>query len=487
MRPIRTMNLLPKQLRLKELIAGNDHSWIGYGGARGGAKSYAVRSLALYYGFHTKWKLKSLIFRRYSKELLKNHIQPMLEEFPELRKYFNKTEMILYDEHKNPVIQFGYADSEEDIYTFQGTEYDIIFIDEATQCSPHQMQFLRTSNRNTKSHFKPKMVLTMNPGGISHSYIKRLFIDKQYIDNETPEDYVFIHSHVWDNIHWSIHSLLAKGYTKSDYYSWSEEKRKQFCIDNSDYAANLSSLPEEMKIAYLFGDWDIFGGMFFKGFDKANQLVDAFPIPQSWRIIGSIDPGFSSPCSFGLTAIDPEGNYYRIATYYESERSAYEHAEAIHDFLYAEGSIVKKLIGNRKPEMIIAGRDAFAKKDRYAFIANEKTFADIFLEFGFYLTPAVTDRKQGWWAWKSLFPKRYYIFKELNRPLVDEMMSVVSDPKEPEDIQGKGNDPAVSDHALDEQRYAIMSLYKPATPKQKMPVREGGWSEETTAETILNF
>ena len=39
----------------------------------------------------------------------------------------------------------------------------------------------------------------MNPGGVSHGYFKRLFVDKQYRDTENPDDYEFIQALVTDN------------------------------------------------------------------------------------------------------------------------------------------------------------------------------------------------------------------------------------------------------------------------------------------------
>jgi phage terminase large subunit len=465
--------LLPKQMLLKEIIENSNYSWIGYGGARGGAKSYAIRELALLFGLMPEHGMKSLIFRRFSKELLKNHILPLYEKHPKLMEHYNKTEKILYAPNGNPIIQFGYADSESDIYSFQGFEFDLIFIDEAAHCTPHQIQFLKTSNRSVKPNFVPKMVLTMNPGGVSHSYLKRLFIDKKYYENEDPSQFFFIQSFLWDNVFWSLKHLKKEGVSINDYYhKWSEEERRDYCIKKSTYAANLRSLPDELRIAYLYGDWEVFGGSFFKNFEKGKQVIAPFAIPPDWMLIGSIDPGFSSPCSFGLTARDFNGNIYRIFTYYEKERTPSEHAEAISNIL-KDDPILQVILNGRKPSIIASGTDAFAKKEKFSVISHENTFADVFASYGLFLSPAYTSRKIGWWSWKSLFPSeknpaRYFIFSGLNEPLLSEMMSAVYDAKEPEDISGRGNSPTISDHALDEQRYGIMALFKPADAPPKI-------------------
>ncbi len=459
------ITLLPKQILLKKYIAGNRYSFIGYGGARGGAKSFAVREIALYFGFMKK--LRCLIFRRYFNELLANHINPLFQTHPELRPLFNKSEKILYDGTGFPVLQFGYADSEDDIYKFQGTEYDIIFIDEATRCSESQINFLRTVNRSTGSGFRPKMVFTMNPGGVSHYFLKRIFIDRDYKENEQPGDYVFIQSHLWDNFLWVKQQLLSEGITPADYYKMPEDKKIDYCLKYSDYAKALSGLPQEIIKAYLYGDWEVFGGMFFKGFSRKKSVIEPFVIPGDWLIIGSLDPGYSSPLSFGINAMNPEGIIYRVYTYYEKQKSPSEHLEAIISLLRSEDSELRRILAGREPKYITAGLDAFAKKERYSIVSNDFTFDDLFRKSGMYLTKALTNRKQGWWLWKGLLGENpsYFVFSQFNDNLLFEIESAVSDRNDPEDLQGKGNDKSVSDHALDEQRYALMSMIKPADCK----------------------
>jgi len=457
--------LQPKQESLYTIIEQSNFQWIGYGGARGGAKSHAIRGLAVAFGY--KYSIQSLVFRRYRDDLLKNHVYPLLRAYPGLKQYFNKSELVLYSKKGNPLIKFDYAERDEDIEKVaQGTEYQIIFVDEATQSTEYMIKYLSTANRDSESRFpsRSKMVLTMNPGGQGHAFIKRVFIDKMYQGNELASDYCFIQAHVWDNVMWSLRALKEQGISVDEYYyKWSEDQRKDFTIKYSDYAKNLSGLPEDLKLAYLYGDWNVFGGMFFKHLNLNKQVIEPFIIPFDWELIGSIDPGFSSPCSFGLTAKDFSGNYYRIYTYYEAGKSPVEHAANIADLLNSPASDIYRLTNGRSAKgiRIVSGTDAFAKKDRFAIISNEKTFSDVFNSYGLYLEPATTDRIQGWWNWKGLIPNRYFVFDKYNRPLINEMTAVVSEPKYPEDIKGRGNDAEISDHALDEQRYGLMAIREP--------------------------
>ena len=213
---------------------------------------------------------------------------------------------------------------------------------------------------------------------------------------------------------------------------------------------------KQMEKALLGGDWYAFGGDLFPSFDRHKEIVKPFTIPPTWKLTGSIDPGFSSPCSFGLHASDPKGNYYRLATYYQDMLSPKQHAEGIRKFI----DNFKWTVG-RMPETIVSGRDAFAKNDRFAIVESDKTFADVFQTQGLFLQPATTDRINGWWNWKSLMPDRWFVFEGTNQPLLDEMAAATGDEKCPEDLKGRGNDPNVKDHALDENRYGLMAIAKP--------------------------
>ena len=45
-----------------------------------------------------------------------------------------------------------------------------------------------------------------------------------------------------------------------------------------------------------------------------------------------------------------------------------------------------------------------------------------------------------------------------------------SDPKNPEDIKGRGADPTVEDHAIDEQKLGIFAMFKPYMKPKPQPV-----------------
>ena len=238
---------------------------------------------------------------------------------------------------------------------------------------------------------------------------------------------------------------------------------------SQSYWDDLNTQPDRIRRAWVEGDWDAFQGQFFRDFDSGKEVIEPFEIPEGWDLVGSIDPGWSSPCSFGLQAADEEGKIYRVFTYYEEKRNPEQNADGIL-------AMIKncKETGGRMPSMIYSGGDAFAKKDKYSVTASERTFADVFSARDLILTQANLDRVLGWGSMGMLMPDRYFIFKGYNTPLVEQIISVQSDERNPNDIQGRGNDPNVEDHALDDARYAVQSMDRVVVPKPKAR----GWVAE---------
>ena len=461
--------LFPKQIQLKNLLEKSTKKWVGYGGARGGGKSHGIVELAIYLGI--KYNIHILIFRRISDQLVTTHVDPLKKNHPELIKFYNDKYKTLRNPNTgNPMIKFGYAESESDIYKFQGQSYDIIFIDEATQSTQTQIEFLSSCLRKTTIAYKNlHMVLTMNPGGVGHAYIKRIFIDKEYMENENPEDYTFIQSCVWDNAWWVINYLQENNLSIVDYFRFNEEERINLTLTHSEYAKTLAALPEDKKRAYLYGDWNVYSGMFFKGFDKERQIIKPFKIPKEWSLIASIDPGRGSVCVCSLGAMDFEGNVYIIGSYYYKGKTPLENAKGIKDFIVGEYSPIHEYL-SKKPDMWVAGHDAWAQKDRYAVVSSDVTFADIFIQNDMPLMKCNRDRVQGWWAWKNLIPNKFFMFEGFNKEGLSEMMSVESDENQPEDIAGLGRNIEVKDDFLDATRYLIMALMKPQSIE--VPIKE---------------
>lgn len=448
-----------------------------FGGVAGPGKSWClvIDALGLQYE-STKLgkkaievsKYQSVLFRRESNELatLTNEAHEYYPDFNGLYTGQRKGEpgpAYRFPDYtpgstkEGAVIFFCHLKDEDDKRKHKGFEYQYIGFDELTQFTITQYSYLFSRARSSILNLDPRIRATTNWEGPGLWWVKKRF----WKGLTASKTFHFIQEkELIDDPQGKQVKKGTKFATSRIFIPGKLEENPIYANDDKYRSAIMAMGPKYAR-ALLHGDPDAFSGDFFEEFDSVGMMVDPFMIDPQWKIYASLDPGYSSPCSFGIRAVDLEGTVYRVATYYVRKQSPTQHAEGILNFITS-----LKWTGGRMPERIVSGHDAWAKKDRYAIIANEKTFADIFLQHGIYLTKAVIDRIPGWWAMKDLMArKKYKVFKILNESFVDELQSAVHDDVDEEDIKGRGNDINVQDHALDEERYGIMSVYKPMEKK----------------------
>ena len=271
----------------QRLFFASRAKYTAYGGARGGGKSWALRRklilLCLNYPGIT-----CLVIRRSYPELRQNHILPLQRELGEHVLYRESEKCFLFPGEKTSRIFLGHLSSARDILRYQGQEYDIIAIDEATQLTEEQFSALKACLRGTNS-FPKRMYLTCNPGGVGHAWVKRLFVDRDYRDGEVAADYLFIPAKVYDNA-----ALLE---------------------NSPDYLAQLQSLPERLRKAWLEGSWNVFEGQFFSEFREESHVIEPFPLQGDGaprlRFFAAMDYGFDM-LALLLLALDEEGRIYAV-------------------------------------------------------------------------------------------------------------------------------------------------------------------------------
>lgn len=236
--------------------------YTAYGGARGGGKSWALRRklVAICLRFAGA---KCLLIRRSYAELKANHLPQFLEEYGAFVSYSEADKAISFPNGSR--IFFGYCASDRDVLRYQGQEYDVVAIDEATQLTEYQFSVFGACVRGVNDCPK-RIYLTCNPGGVGHAWVKRLFIDRDFRGGENPDDYLFIQALVTDN-----DVLLER---------------------DGEYLGRLKSLPPKLRDAWLYGRWDVFEGQFFSEFDHETHVCTAREVPRGGRCFVSFDYGF---------------------------------------------------------------------------------------------------------------------------------------------------------------------------------------------------
>jgi phage terminase large subunit len=351
----------PKQIR----FFSSTKRYIAYGGARGGGKSWAARTKALLLAMdEEKQGIQILFLRRSLKELRENHLYPMQKMLNDLIKlnvvqYKDQTKEFIFPGGSR--IVFGYCEAERDALQYQGQAYDVIFIEEATQFTELQFTTLTESNRSSGMmaiQFSPRMYFTCNPGGVGHTWVKRLFIDRDYRNKEKAENYEFIQSLVYDN----------------DY----------LMQNNPEYVENLENLPEQRRKAMLYGDWDAFEGQYFDEFRRDIHIIDPFIIPDHWRRYVTLDYGLDMLAAYWI-ALSPENIAYVYKERYQSNLIISEAAKAVLET--NNGDNIYQWLA--PPDLWNRRQD------------TGKSAAQLFHENGINLVPSKNDRVQGWYCLKE--------------------------------------------------------------------------------------
>ena len=388
--------------------------YIAYGGARGGGKSHVLRIKAIL-GALTYDGIRILIVRREYPELEQGLILPMRSMLPpEVASYNGAMRMFTFT--NGSIIKFGHYDAGADV-EYQGIEYDWIFIDEATQFTEAQFRTLGACLRGT-TNIPRRMYLTCNPGGVGHAWVKRLFVERDYdtAHGERPEDYYFIHATVEDN--------------------------PQLREASPEYVQMLDLLPEDVRRAWRYGDWDALAGTFFPEFKTDTHVIRPYVhIPAEWKKYRAFDYGLDMFACLWI-AVDYDGRCY---VYREVQQSGLIVSDAAKLMLSLTPPTEQISATIAPPDMWNRQKD------------SGRMMADIFAENGVGLIRASNNRVQGWAMTKEMLkPMKYpvdqpaLLVTEDCRALIRNIQLILHDDKNPSDCSTEPHDIT---HICDALRY----------------------------------
>lgn len=211
-----------------------------YGGAAGGGKSVYQLAAALQYVDVPGYA--AILFRKTYADLnLPGALLHMSKEW--LMPYVQSGE-VKWSEKKNmytfpsgATLSFGYLESDNDCFRYQGAEFQYIGIDECTHISPANYRYLHSRLRKVKGIDVPlRFRATANPGGqYGEYYYQRFFVEGK------EKGRVFLGAGLNDNPH----------------------------LDSEEYIKSLDELDPVTREQLLNGNWsikeagDIFTRMWF--------------------------------------------------------------------------------------------------------------------------------------------------------------------------------------------------------------------------------
>ena len=413
------LTLTPKQ----KAFIDADCDEVLFGGAAGGGKSFGQIADALIFALRYPGS-KQLILRRTFAELDKSLIRLSLGLYPKEIYSFNQSSHT--GKFKNgSLIDFGYCQSELDVYQYQSAEYDVIRFDELTHFTEGQYVYLISRVRGANAY--PKQVKsTTNPGGIGHGWVKARFVEPSpphtKFQGEDGLSRVFIPSLLRDN------SFLTSG--------------------DPGYEKRLLALPERERRALLHGDWSIFEGQYFTEFDSARHLIPPFEIPRHWRKFRSIDYGLDCLACLWI-AVSPEGKYYVYREFCKPNLTISS----------ATVEILRRTPMDEEIYATLAPPDLWSRSQE-----SGRSKASLFSEYGLNFTKTDNNREVGWLAIKELLISDRLYFFESCTEIARCLPALQVDRLRPSDCQ---SEPHELTHAPDALRGFAIYNARPAEIRDK--------------------
>ena len=254
-----------------------------YGGAAGGGKSSALLMSALQYADVPGYA--ALILRRTYRDLaLPGALMDRAQE------WLGPTDAVWQAaDHSwrfpsGATLTFGYLDGDNDVYRYQGAEFQYVGFDEATQFSERQYRYLFSRLRRLSGSPVPiRMRAASNPGGPGHDWVKQRFLI------EGPQHgRVFITARLADNPH----------------------------LDRDQYEQSLDQLDPVTRAQLLSGDWEVrergalFRREWFPIVERAPAQLDQQV--RYWDLAATVPrPGTDPDWTAGaLVGADGRGTFY---------------------------------------------------------------------------------------------------------------------------------------------------------------------------------
>lgn len=203
------------------------------------------------------------------------------------------------------------------------SEWDVIFVQEATELTLDDWQALTTRLRNGAVSFQ-QIMGDCNPDSEKHWLYQRCQDGTAQIMYSSHQDNPL-------------------------YY----DDRGNLTEQGRQYMAILDALTGVRRLRLRDGKWVSAEGVIYGTYDPAVNLVDRFEIPADWARYWVVDFGYKNPFVLQWWAQDPDGRLYRYREIYRTHRLVDEHARDALDCVTVDGRWTEP-----KPERIICDHDA---------------------------------------------------------------------------------------------------------------------------------
>jgi hypothetical protein len=273
-----------------------------FGGQAGGGKSEILLMLPIAREFYKHPRFKGLILRRTSPELEREIIvRSQVDGFYKACGGEYNGQHKRWQFPSGAIIQFGHFEYEKDAKIYDTAQYNYIAFDEVTSFTPYQYEYLTYSRcRNTTPGLPSIVRCGTNPGGVSHNYFRKRFVEP-FRDGGK----VIRETKVIDGKPSTVKLIFIKSKATDNPYLMKTDP---------GYLDRMQRLPEAERIAKALGDWWIYSGQVFDDFreqrilsepENALHVIAPFNVPYFWPKLLSIDWGFDAMTHALFWAINP--------------------------------------------------------------------------------------------------------------------------------------------------------------------------------------
>lgn len=312
-------------------------------------------------------------------------------------------------------------------------EFDAIYVQEATELSVNDWEFLSTRLRNGVVPYQ-QLFGDCNPGPPSHWLNKRMNAGLT----------VRILSRHEDNPR-----LFTPSGTLTTF--------------GASYLARLDKLTGPRHERLRLGLWAAAEGMVYTNWRPAVHLIDRQPIPPEWRRIIVIDFGYTHPFVCHWWAIDPDGRMYLYREIYRTQRTVRDHAKQIRELTGDE--VIEAYVTDHDAEDRATLEQELGIKTTAANKAVTTGIQSVQDRLGREFDPAKPDQ--------PALPARLFLFKdalvEVDPALIDDETGLSSGPvRTADEIEGyvwakkragdetlKEQPVKAQDDGMDAMRYAV--------------------------------
>lgn len=267
-----------------------------YGGAAGGGKSYALLADPMRYFDNPAFS--GLLVRKTNDELRELKMKSQLLYKKAFPGAVWREKDSTWKFPSGAQLWMSYLDRDEDVSRYQGLAFTWIGFDELTHWASsyvwdYLFSRLRSEDPELRKHLS--MRATTNPGGVGHSWVKKMFVDPA-----TPtEAFALLDSSGNPVVNKKTNLSLTRRFIPARLAD------NPYLAEGGEYEAGLSALPEAQRKKLLEGSWDVVEGAAFPEFNRDIHVVEPFEIPHNWRRFRSCDYGYRDHTCVLWYAIDP--------------------------------------------------------------------------------------------------------------------------------------------------------------------------------------